>query len=207
MVRVFTSYKRDHDLTLAAKASLSGLIRELGYIVDIDENIDAGDRWSDRLYHWLLECSAAVVIISQEAHSSNWCRREWEVLAARAKVVSNFRLVPIRVSAGVEYPEVFEDFQRIDITDGDGWLDEVRKALKGLESWKAGKAEYLALHRAWLASRFEVLPAIGQEAFSLKSIFTDLECGSLTWGEISRTSHRAIASYSALKPVIIRSRT
>ena len=197
MVRVFTSYKRDHDLTRAAKASLSGLIRELGYIADIDEDIDAGDRWSDRLYHWLLECSAAVVIISQEAHSSTWCRREWEVLAARAKVVSNFRLVPVRVSTDVEYPEVFEDFQRIDIRNGDDWLDEVRKALQGLESWQAGKSEYLALHRAWLASRFEVLPAIGQEAFSLKSIFTDLECGSLTWGDISRTTQSTRGNSSA----------
>jgi len=196
MVRVFTSYKRDHAPTLAARAAVSTLIRDLRYTADIDEDIHAGDRWSDRLYHWLLECSAAVVILSQEAHSSTWCRREWEVLAARAKVIPNFRLVPVRVSSNVEYPQVFEDFQRIDVGDGDAWLTAVRDALAGLESWKAGKPEYLALHRAWLASRYEVLPAIGQEPFSLKSVFTDLECGSLTWGEITRSSVGARGAFS-----------
>ena len=78
MISVFVSYKRDHP---ASEALVDQIEKQLAGTFSVlrDQGIPVGARWSKELYGWLLECRAAIVIISKEANASDWCRREWGV--------------------------------------------------------------------------------------------------------------------------------
>jgi hypothetical protein len=46
-------------------------------------SIEPGQSWSKQLSAWLLGRDIALAIVSYAAGKSDWCRREWGVLAAR----------------------------------------------------------------------------------------------------------------------------
>lgn len=78
MVRplIFVSHKRDHPPTTEMLGRIETALPADRYEVVYDTQIEAGARWSGELYRWLLGCSAAVVLVSEEAAQSEWCRRE-----------------------------------------------------------------------------------------------------------------------------------
>jgi uncharacterized protein YjbI with pentapeptide repeats len=180
--KVFISYERDHEPTAALVAEL--LRRDIHVLRDVD--IEAGERWSDELWRWLLECSGAVAVVSKGAARSDWCRREWSVLAARASA-AGLRVVPVHVEPPGPDANMLDHLQAVVVENGDvvAAVDAVVERLQGLHETPPSPADYLAAHQAWLTWQFAEAPALGREPFSLADAYIDTECGSLTWDELS----------------------
>jgi TIR domain-containing protein/pentapeptide repeat protein len=180
--KVFLSYKRQHPRSTQLLRRIEAALIEGGYDVWVDEEMHGGERWPRKLYEWALECSAAVVLASPEALESDWCRREWTILAARAEV-SGTRVVPILIGLAPEKLVAFESIQALQ--DGDDVIERLLASLKGIAPHSVGAEDYLALHRAWNRYQFNQEPVLGGEAFSLADSYIATECGRLSWGEIS----------------------
>lgn len=102
-MRVFVSYKRDHAATAAVFAPLKAALEGAGHLVLYDTDIGPGEGWRARLNQWLLDCEAAVVLLSKAAIASPWVRHEISVLVARRMVdPKRFWLLPVLVDATVE---------------------------------------------------------------------------------------------------------
>jgi hypothetical protein len=56
---VFISYRRDDAPSLAFIGELEAAIAER-FLIERDVVIEPGERWSDQLWKWLLECSCPV---------------------------------------------------------------------------------------------------------------------------------------------------
>ncbi|HMV66799.1 MAG TPA: TIR domain-containing protein, partial [Myxococcota bacterium] len=201
MARIFVSYKRkreDEDRTDTTDR-LAEVRQRLqpGHELCIDEQIEGGAPWEKRLCEWLLYCDAAIVLVSEAAIRSEWCRREWQILHARA-MVGSVRLIPVAVDvdraglnrvvpAGLDLNETVQlgAWQAVDARgDRAGWLDEVERALSDLPSGPRGTDDLLAVHRAWVRTCFEVLPALPGEPFALREIYQPLRCGVATWKDL-----------------------
>jgi len=180
--KVFLSYKRGHVASEELLHKVEAQLIERGYQVLLDEDLQGGDRWPPRLYEWLLGCAAAVVFVSPEARESDWCQREWHVLAARAET-GGARVVPVCI--GVERGELgpLGNFQSIEA--GPDAVERVMQALAGVAPWEVVSQDYLALHRAWNEYQFEKEPVLGRESFALARIYVETECGVLRWCQIS----------------------
>lgn len=179
---VFISYKRGHDSSLAFVAELEAALHGRAFQVWRDVGIEAGDRWPDELYRWLMECSAAVVVLSDEAAASEWCRREWSVLAARA-ARADLRVIPVRVEK-TEVPDIFSDRQTV--TAAPHAIDTVLRLLDNVAAAPPSRADYLAAHQAWLRWQFREAKVLGREPYSLADVYVETECGTLTWDELER---------------------
>jgi uncharacterized protein YjbI with pentapeptide repeats len=192
--RIFISYKRGHAESEALRAALQQKLTERGYQVLVDETIQAGDRWSKELYDWLLECAGAVVLASPEAKTSDWCQREWHVLAARAQASHpegrGVRVVPVCI--GLEPADLgpLQDLQSI--RGPSAGVPAVIEALGDIAPWRITARDYLALHSAWNRYQFESEPVLGQEAFSLEQVYVETECGVLRWEDIGAGRSGAI---------------
>ena len=180
--KVFISYKRGHAATEELLRQLEVQLIERGYDVLLDERLQGGDRWPPHLYEWLLGCAAAVVIASPEARASDWCQREWHVLAARAET-GGARVIPICI--GVDRAELGPLSNIQSLAAGPNVVTEVMAALKDVVPWRVSSEDYLALHRAWNRYQFEREAVLGREPFALEGIYVDTECGVLPWHEIS----------------------
>lgn len=176
---VFISYKRGHEPSMALAVQLEAALAER-FEVWRDVAIEPGERWSDELWRWLMECSGAIALVSDEAAASDWCRREWSVLAARA-AHSDLRVVPVHVGPVGPNADILAHLQAITGADA---VDQAVTRLAGLPTRAPSPADFLAAHHAWLRWLYEEAPALGQEPFSLADVYVDTECGSLTWGQL-----------------------
>ena len=180
--RVFISYKRDHAETALVLTRVSNTLQEHGYSPLIDSSIDPGNRWSDELYRWILECAGAIVLASPEARLSDWCQREWHILAARA-AVQQVRVIPICI--GLDRAELgpLSQIQAFDCNDK---LEEtVIECLRDLPTHQVSTDDFLALHHAWLRYQFYDANAIRDERFSLRQVYIETECAVGEWAQVA----------------------
>ena len=180
--KVFLSYRHNHVESEQIRRDIEAKLIEHGYEVLVDQTIQGGDRWPTKLYEWVLECAAAVVLASSESKASDWCQREWHVLAARAEA-SGTRVVPVCIGLQPSELGALSGLQAI--IAGADVVTQVLSALSDVKSWQVSGNDYLALHQAWNKYQFTKEPVLGREQFSLEDIYQETDCGVMTWGEIS----------------------
>jgi hypothetical protein len=178
---IFISYKRNHQPTVDAVERLEVVLRNAGFEIFRDVNIEAGNLWSNDLYRWLMECSAAVAMIGPEAAQSEWCRREWWFLRERHRT-TGLPVIPICVDGSRDSAKILDDFQALKISAG--FEGDLLPQLTGLQGAKPTAENYLAAHHAWLRWQFNDAPIWGREPFSLRDIYAETDCGRLNWSEI-----------------------
>ena len=180
--KIFLSYKHHHLRSEVIRRQLEAELIQHGYDVLVDETLRGGDRWPTRLYEWVLECAAAVVLASPEAKASDWCQREWHVLAARA-AASGTRVIPVCIDLPPSELGVLDGLQAMEASDD--LVTRVLTALADVPSWAVTPDDYLALHQAWNRYQFWRGPVLGREPFALQQIYLETECGILRWSEIA----------------------
>ncbi len=178
---VFISYKRNHQPTADAVEHLEAALRTAGFEILRDVNIEAGNLWSNDLYRWLIECSAAIAIVGPEAAQSEWCRREWWFLRERHRT-TGLPVIPIAVGGSHESAGILDEFQALKVSAG--FEGDLLPRLKGLQAAKPTAENYLAAHHAWLGWQFNDAPLWGREPFALRDIYAETDCGRLNWSEI-----------------------
>lgn len=182
---IFISYRRGDRASLDVVADLEAALTHAGFRVLRDVEIEPGERWSEELWRWLMECDGAVAVVSDAAAGSDWCRREWSVLAARESQ-AGLRVVPVHVGPLGERSNILHHLQGVPA--GPGAAAAVVDRLRGLPEAPSSPTDYLAAHRAWLGWLYESAPALGRESFTLADVYIDTECGSLVWETISSDS-------------------
>jgi uncharacterized protein YjbI with pentapeptide repeats len=178
---IFISYKRHHQPTVEAIDRLEVALRTAGFEILRDVNIEAGNLWSNDLYRWLIECSAAIAIVGPEAAQSEWCRREWWFLGERHRT-TGLPVIPIAVDGSRESAGILDEFQALKVSAG--FEDDLLPRLTGLQAVKPTAENYLAAHHAWLRWQFNDAPIWGREPFALGDIYAETDCGRLNWSEI-----------------------
>lgn len=182
--QIFISYKRGgDDETLAVE--IEARLRAAGFHVLRDVSIEPGERWSDELWQWLMECSGAVVIVSEAAAESDWCRREWAVLAAR-QAHSKLQVVPVRTDGHI--PDVLRHLQMMKLGTARSTAEKIAERLADVEASTVTPQDYLAAHAGWLDWLYRQAPALGREPFALADVYQATECGVMPWGELSANS-------------------
>ncbi|MAS95641.1 MAG: hypothetical protein CMO55_20765 [Verrucomicrobiales bacterium] len=186
--QIFLSYKREHPETAEAMEPLVERLRKEGYEPYIDERSVEMGPWDAQLYEALLHCQGAIIFASRAARDESvWCRREWEILVARA-TASRLPVIPILVDdfSGGELASLpFTGLQSFPAGEK-GIEDKVIKMLEEVvPPHEIGMEDYLVLHHAWVRYQFRSSPALGQENFTLADIYQETECGDLAWGDLS----------------------
>jgi uncharacterized protein YjbI with pentapeptide repeats len=187
---IFISYKCGDDLALRTVTALEAALIDAGYRVLRDVDIDPGERWSDELWRWLMECSGAVAVavVTDAATWSDWCRREWSVLAARHSY-TGLPVISLLVDVPGHETDILDHLQGVPA--GPDALETIIASFAGLEAAPAGPEDYLAAHQAWLRYLYGTAPALGREPFTLSDVYIDTECGSLTWRELHNRDERS----------------
>ncbi len=184
MVRptVFISYKRGHEPTAKAVEDAEQLLARLELDSLRDTQLEPGEIWSNELYGWLMQCSAAIAFIGEEAAKSEWCRREWWFLRERQRS-TGLPVIPISVDGTRDSAGILDHIQGVKFA---GKIDEAAfENLKGLQDLRPSPESYLEAHHAWLRWRFQGAKMWDREPFSLKDIYVETECGKLQWGQIN----------------------
>jgi hypothetical protein len=183
---VFISYKRGHAPTAEAVQRIETSLRAGGFDIMRDVGIEAGSIWSNDLYRWLMECSAAVAVIGPEAEQSEWCRREWWFLRERHRT-NGIPVIPVCLTGSFKSAGILDDLQGIHIADD--FDHSILPRLQGLQAARPSAESYLAAHHAWLRWQFADAPLWGREPFSLRDIYAETDCGRLTWSDIADKHH------------------
>lgn len=145
MADIFISYKRE-DRRFAERLSIA--LDQLGFEVWWDFDLMSGDRFRSVIREVISKCSAAIVLWSEKAVTSDFVMDE----AAFAK--ANGKLCPARID-GVDLPFGFGQIQTDDLSDWDGELSHpgfqaLVRALEGRIGRKAklGEAQHGAAIQA-----------------------------------------------------------
>ncbi|MCK1718323.1 pentapeptide repeat-containing protein [Bradyrhizobium sp. 141] len=179
---VFISYKRDHEPTAEAVRRLEAALSTGGFDVLRDVGIEGGSLWSNDLYRWLMECSAAIAIIGAEAAKSEWCRREWWFLSERNRL-TGIPVIPICLNEAVNSAGILDRFQAIKVSGK--FEAKLLSQLTGLQAARPSPESYIAAHHAWLRWQFSDAQVWGREPYSLRDIYAETDCGRLFWSEIA----------------------
>jgi hypothetical protein len=190
MRSVFISYKRDHAPSEALARDLERELSNAGCLARRDQNITPGARWSKELYQWLLECDAGIAIVSREAKTADWCRREWSVLAARNEV-AGLPVFPVHVDGEIITTGILDELQAF--TNTADVLGKLGAELERLAPRSPSASDFLALHQAWLRWQFRENPVLGKEPYALADVYVETECGELTWTEIKGDDRTDVA--------------
>lgn len=135
--KVFISHStRDDPYATEVRRLVVEGLRGQGYDVLVDaDGLRPGERWSPRLYEWLLECRAAVVLVNRAALTSFWVHREVDILMWRQHFNRSFLVLPAPIG-GVTPEEMtdsgFGDLMSLQLVQrpatGDGPPDESEAA-------------------------------------------------------------------------------
>lgn len=108
--KVFLSHSTKDDPGAAAmRRHLESELRARGWQVLVDEDgLRGGEEWRGVLYHWIADCDAAVVLVSDRALESAWVKREINLLLWRRALGSPLTIVPAELSpvADTDAPEL-----------------------------------------------------------------------------------------------------
>lgn len=98
--KVFLSHSTKGDPDAAAmRRHLESELTARGWDVLVDEDgLRGGEEWRGVLYHWIADCDAAVVLMSDKALASAWVRREINLLLWRRALGSPLTIVPAELS-------------------------------------------------------------------------------------------------------------
>ncbi len=98
--KVFLSHSTKGDPDAAAmRGHLESELVARGWDVLVDEDgLRGGEEWRGVLYHWIADCDAAVVLMSDKALASSWVRREINLLLWRKALGSPLTIVPAELS-------------------------------------------------------------------------------------------------------------
>lgn len=98
--KVFLSHSTKGDPDAAAmRRHLETELTARGWHVLVDEDgLRGGEEWRGVLYHWIADCDAAVVLMSDRALASSWVRREINLLLWRRALGSPVTIVPAELS-------------------------------------------------------------------------------------------------------------
>lgn len=180
--KIFISYKHNHPESERIRQDIEAKLLEQGYEILVDHTIQGGDRWSPRLYQWALECAAGIVLATPEAKQSDWCQREWHVLAARSET-SKIPVIPICI--GLQPSELGALAGMQAILADENAVPRALAALSRVQAWQISPNDYLALHQAWNRYQLTSEPVFAREKFTLEDMYQETECGVMTWGQIS----------------------
>ncbi|MDX8028684.1 toll/interleukin-1 receptor domain-containing protein [Lentzea sp. BCCO 10_0856] len=97
---VFLSHSTKGDPgALVMRHQLESELTARGWQVLVDEDgLRGGEDWRGVLYHWIADCDAAVVLMSDRALASDWVRREINLLLWRRALGSPLTIVPAMLS-------------------------------------------------------------------------------------------------------------
>lgn len=180
---IFISYKRKHD---DSEKVVRKLEKELSDDFEVlrDVNIEAGNRWTKELYNWVLNCDAAIIVVSKAANKADWCRREWAVLRARWEV-ADLPVIPVCTEDEFFETGILDEIQgKKGLLSSDDIIAEIKEVLKDLESTKFTAKDFLAAHHAWLRWSFYEAPVFQREPYALGDVYIEPECGFLQWQKI-----------------------
>lgn len=180
MPSIFISYKRDHAPSREVVAEIEALAGE-DFRILRDESMELGKPWSKELYSWLLTCDLAIAIVSEEANASDWCRREWSVLAARAQV-ADLPLIPVHLGGKIVSTGILDGAQAAKWSAA--LLPKLEARLAEVRARTFSSKDFLAAHQAWIRRQFTEERVLGQEPYSLQDVYIETECGMLHWGDI-----------------------
>jgi len=172
--KIFISYKRKHqpseDFIAQFEKSFSKDFELLR-----DANMEMGKRWTRELYSWLLNCDAAVVVVSKEANGSEWCRREWAVLAARWNI-SGIPVLPVFVEDKCFETKILDEIQAgKPLLNNKSVFKKIRSALSAIPEQAYDAKDFLAAHQAWLSWQFNDAPVFEREPYSLSQVYVEPE--------------------------------
>lgn len=179
---VFISYKRRHDPSTVAIDPIVQALQQHNFGVLLDVEMEPGDIWSNELYKWLMQCSAAITFIGEEPAKSEWCRREWWFLRERHRA-TGMPVIPVSIDGTRKSAGILDHLT--DIKDLSAAPRRVLTKLKKLAPARPAAADYLAAHHAWLRWQFNHQPVWGREPFPLAHVYVETECGKLPWGKLS----------------------
>lgn len=124
MTHIFISYSRQ-DQTYAQQIKAALAARNLPYWMD--ERIDPGDDWWDRIDTAIAGCAGMVVIMSPAAKTSRWVQREILLAEDRGKPI-----FPVLI-AGDNW-SLFVDTQYVEVRDGalppDRFFDQIARVVR-----------------------------------------------------------------------------
>ncbi len=123
---LFISYSR-RDTAYAQ--ALKTYLRENNFNVWIDENIEHGDQWFNKIHEAIKECAAFVIVMSPEAENSEWVQKE--VLLAKRYQKPIFPLLlkgqEFAILIDIQYGDV-----RTEDMPGINFLRRLRRSIYGI---------------------------------------------------------------------------
>lgn len=129
---VFLSHstKGDPD-AVAMRHELESELTSRGWEVRVDENgLRGGEDWRNVLYHWIADCAAAIVLISDRALESQWVRREINLLLWRHALGSPLTIVPVMFSPTTNNSSVeLRDLKKLQFVPNNGTPQELANAI------------------------------------------------------------------------------
>ena len=111
-----------------------------GFEIWLDtERLRTGDPWRLEIFRALYRCSAAVVLLDEDAFASPWVRQEATLLNFRRRLSSSFTLIPVLLDEGFDSrfdegdwkPLALRDWLSLKVSPGEV-ADEVASRLSGL---------------------------------------------------------------------------
>ena len=116
-----------------------------------------------------------MVLATPDARGSDWCQREWNVLAARN--ATGAKIVPITLDLNGSDLGALSNFQALD-ADDPALEQKVLVALgHAARPWEVSADDIVALHGAWIDWQYRQAPILGKEPFKLSEVYIDTECG------------------------------
>jgi hypothetical protein len=93
--RVFVSHSSHDPFARDLRKAVCQQLREQNFdvLVDVDE-LRPGQDWRAVLNHWLADCHAAVLLLTRDALTSAWVRREITILLWRRALGSRVLIIP-----------------------------------------------------------------------------------------------------------------
>jgi hypothetical protein len=105
-------------ITAKLKSELGGMHEGYNLVWD-RESISAGDEWRTRIYEWLEECPAAVILISPGAFlpEKPWVAYETFYLTVRRKIRRGLVIIPVVIGIAEEQVKRKPDFEPANIRE------------------------------------------------------------------------------------------
>lgn len=179
---VFISYKHGDAESEVLLETLMTRLEQRGHKVLVDRHVEPGSTWSEELYGYLMTCDAAIVIASSLALESDWCQREWAILACRASTC-DLTVLPICVG---ELPSTeLRALASVQAVSSEEPIQAVLQALESVRAREIRADDFHALHHAWNEHLFAQARVFDKEAFALADVYVTPECRVLTWADIA----------------------